>query len=221
MIAQAIAERVRAERPGNCEIEVSLGDPLIRRAFDVGAADGLIDAFAIEDIAAYRLCEVARFFAVADLLGQRRMHIVMLGFDRLGVSIAAQILRSGQTADLGITRITILSASTAANRDLLLRSYPGIEDVAEIVHAAADPAAAAIGSPLMDEIEAAAPITAVIVLGGRTADTLPVALAVREASRRSGRWMAPIFLAAEHAAALTGLLHPIGEEKRFSKVLHP
>jgi voltage-gated potassium channel Kch len=220
-IAQAIAERVRAERPGNCEIEVSLGDPLIRRAFDVGAADGLIDAFAIEDIAAYRLCEVARFFAVADLLGQRRMHIVMLGFDRLGVSIAAQILRSGQTADLGMTRISILSASTAATRDLLLRSYPGIEEVAEIVHAAADPAAAAIGSPLMDEIEAAAPITAVIVLGGRTADTLPAALAVREASRRSGRWMAPIFLAAEHAAALTELLHPIGEEKRFSKVLHP
>jgi hypothetical protein len=120
----------------------------------------------------------ARFFAVADLLGQRRIHVVMLGFNYFGVSIAAQILRSEQTADLGVARITILSSDPSGARDLLLLSYPGIEIVAEIAYVAADPRVVAIDVPLMSEIEAAAPITAIIVLGGLSADTLPTALAV-------------------------------------------
>ncbi|EXF94661.1 hypothetical protein HK44_001490 [Pseudomonas fluorescens HK44] len=220
-IAQVIAERVGREPDTNREIEVSLGDPLVRRALDAGTTDGPIDAFSIEDIAAHRLCESARFFEVADLLGQHRMHIVTLGFDRLGASVVAQILRSGQMADLGVTRITILSANTEADRELLLLSYPGIEAVAEIAFVAAGPRVIAIDEPLMAEVEVAAPITAIIVLGDRSSDTLPVALAVREASRRTGRWMAPIFFGIEHAASLTGFPRLIEEEIRFSRVLHP
>lgn len=222
-IAQAIAQRVRKERPANREIEIeaSVSDPLLHRALDVDGAGGLVDAFCMEDIAAYQLCEAARFPAVADLLGQRQIHIAMLGFDRFGVSAAAQILRSSQTADLGVTRFTILSKDAVAARNLLLLSFPGIEDITEIAYLAVEPRVAAINGPLMGEIEAVAPITAIVVLGERSADTLPVALAVREASRRTGHWKAPIFFGAEHAASLTGFPRSIAEEKRFSKVLHP
>jgi hypothetical protein len=220
-IAQVIAGQIRREPGTDCEIEVSLGDPLIRRALDANSEDGLIDAFAIEDSAAHRLCESARFFAVADLLGQRRMHIVMLGFDRLGVSLAAQILRSSQVADLEATRISILASDPAAARDMLLLSYPGIEAVAEIAYVAADPRSVAVNGALMAEIEAVAPVTAIVVLGGRSADTLPVALAVRDATHRMNLWMAPLFFGIEHAATLMGFSRPIDTEMRLSRVLHP
>jgi voltage-gated potassium channel Kch len=220
-IAQYIAEQVPRGTAGNREIEVSISDPVIRRALDAGATDGLIDAFALEDIAAHRLCKEVRFFAVADLLGQRRMHIVMLGFDRVGISVAGQLLRSGQITDLGMTRITILSVNPVLTRDLLLLSYPGIEAVADIAYVAADPRVVATGGPLMADIEAVVPITAIIALGDRGADSLLVALAVREASRRTGLWMAPIFFGIEHACSLRGFPRAIGGERRFSKVLHP
>ncbi|SAK50716.1 RyR domain-containing protein [Caballeronia ptereochthonis] len=220
-IAQVLAGQVRLLPNADCEIEVSLSDPLIRRALDANSEDGLIDAFAIEDNAAHRLCESARFHAIADLLGQRRIHITMLGFDRLGVSVVAQMLRSTQLAGLGPTRITVLCADPAAARDMMMLSYPGIEAVADIAYVAADPRNIASNDALMAEVEAVAPITAIVVLGGRSADTLPVALAVRDASRRRGRWMAPIFFGIEHAASLMGVSRPISEEKRFSRVMHP
>src|SRR5262249_6856893 len=74
---------------------------------------------------------------------------------------------------------------------------------------------------LMRDIEASDPITAVLVLGMSSAETLPVALAVREAALRSGRWAAPIFFGIEHAASLSGFASPIGRARRLSQALHP
>jgi hypothetical protein len=163
-----------------------------------------------------------RFFEIANLLGQRRMHIVMIGFAHLGANLVAQILRSGTTADLHTTRFSIVSADAQAAKDLLGLSYPGAEAVAELRYFAADPSRVQIDrGNLMTDVEAGDPITAILVLGARRADTLPVALAIREAARRSGRWQAPIFFGIEHAAALGTLAHPVDQTRRLSQVLHP
>jgi hypothetical protein len=218
-IAQVIAQQIRGEPARNRKIDVSIRDPLIRRALDASPTNGLIDAFSIEDMAAHRLCETARFFILADLQGHRRIHIVMLGFDRLGASIAAQILRSSQLASLDTPLITILSANVADESDLLL-SYPGIKEIADIKFIPANPRRVDINNPLPPGIEAGTPITAIVVLGTRSADTLPVALAVRHASRRARRSMAPIFFGVEHATSLTDFSRPIETEPRLSEVLH-
>ncbi len=211
----------RRRRP-SVEFDVSLADPVIRRALDFSSADGVIEAFAVEEIAAFRLCRDVRFFEIADLLGQRRMHIVMIGFAHLGANLVAQILRSATTADLQATRFSIVSSDAGAAKDLLGLCYPGAEAVAEIRYFAADPSRVQIDrGSLMTDIDAGDPITAILLPGPRGADTLPAALAIREASRRTGRWQAPIFLGTEYAAALGSLARPIEATRRLSQVLQP
>ena len=137
LIAQRVAGRLRGLPPLERTIDVSISDPLIRRALDPKATAGLVDVFSVEDMSAYLLCEAARFFEIAHLLGQPRIHIVMVGFGRIGASAFAQILRTSTVADLDRTRVSILTPDTVAARDLLQLSYPGAEAVADVAYFAA------------------------------------------------------------------------------------
>jgi hypothetical protein len=222
LIAQRVAGRLRGLPPLERTIDVSISDPLIRRALDPKATAGLVDVFSVEDMSAYLLCEAARFFEIAHLLGQPRIHIVMVGFGRIGASAFAQILRTSTVADLDRTRVSILTPDTVAARDLLQLSYPGAEAVADVAYFAADPMRVALEEgAVMSAVEAAAPVTAVLALCARSADSVPVVLAIREAARRTGHWHAPLFFGVEHAVALVEISSPIDTAKRYSEVLRP
>lgn len=219
-LARAIADRIRKGRGRN--VHASIGNPLIRRALTSSELPGNIDIFSTEEFAAYGLCNSARFFAVADLLGHARVHVVIVGFGPLATHLTAQIIRTNLLSGLTHPAITILCSHPQEARNALRLAYPGTDGVADIRTLKYDP----LGWPpddgsLMDEVEKVGPVTAVVVLNEGAFEAVPNALAIREAARRSGRWPAPIFFAIEAHEHFGTLEHPLKGTKRYSDVLQP
>ena len=216
-IARRVVDRVGAQR-GRI-VQTAISSPLIRRAMAAHAAPTNIEVFSIEELAAYRLCDTVRFFAIADLLGQPRVHVVIVGSGTAATHIAAQILRTNIVGGLAQPAITLLSPHRDEGRNALRLAYPGAEKIAHVRSLHYD----LLGRPpddsaLIEEVDRAGPITAVVVLG-EGGDAVVHALAIREAGRRTGHWRAPIVFASSERTQLSMLEHPLESTKHYSEVL--
>ena len=117
-------------------IKVSVDSPLVRRAFvdrehterdqQADSNDHIerIELFSVEDTAARLLCRSARVQAIADLLGQPGIHIVLLGFAPIAERVIAHTLHGGPIVGFGRPRISVLCAEPVAARQQLLLSLP-------------------------------------------------------------------------------------------------
>jgi len=211
---------------GKRRTEVAITSPLIRRALSQRVRTSSLEVFSMEERAAARLCQTARFFEIADLLGQRRLHLVFVGFAPVVPSLAAHVLQSGVLADFDKPLLTIVSSAPGDARNRLLLEYPAITQLADLVFIACDPLLQS--SDIVNIVPAAAaPVTAVVVNMPLVSANLQIALAIREAAHRSGHWQAPIFLGADQLEAIpdadrvqSDLHSPIETTRRFSQVLH-
>lgn len=217
-LARSVVERL--EKTRSRSVHVSIQNPLLRRALAAGHLPPSIDIFSIEDLAAYALCESARFFEIADLLGQRRVHVVLVGFVPAAIHLAAQVVRTGRVMGMDEPAVTLLSAHPEEARNALRLAYPGMDAVADArslhYHPLAHPADDAA---LMGEVEKAGAVTAVVTFEESGFDPLANALAVREAGRRTGHWQAPIFFAAAAGEPFRAIERPLRGTKRYSEVL--
>jgi RyR domain len=201
-------------------VQTAISSPLIRRALADHAAPSSIEIFSIEELAAYRLCDTVRFFAIADLLGQPRVHVVIVGFGTIATHVVAQILRTNIVGGLAHPAITILSPHPDEAPNALRLAYPGAEKIAEVRALHYDLFGRPPDDPsLIDEVDKAGPITAVLALSESGFDAVANALALREAGRRTGHWRAPIFFASGARSQLGMLAHPLASTKRYSEVL--
>jgi hypothetical protein len=215
-----LAMRWRKPAPDNRRIEVSLTSPLIRRALNDGAEASRFDVFSVEEAAATLLCQSARFFEIADLRGQRQIHIVFVGFAPLTAVIATHILRTCAMADLGRPSLTILAPDPDGARDQLLLGHSGIDQLAALYFVRCDPVQCPFDQADRMPGLAPAPVTAIVVALPQVTANLPVALAVREAARRGGWWPVPIFLGADRIASFEGIDHRLESTRRYSDVMH-
>jgi Trk K+ transport system NAD-binding subunit len=217
-LARTIVERIGKGR-GRI-VHASVNSPLVRRAVTATEIPGAIDIFSTEQFAAYALCDAARFFEIADLLGQRRVHIVILGFGSLAIHLAPQIIRTSVVACLEPPAVTILCPRPDEARNALRLAYPGTESVAEVRTIEYHP----LGRPvddaaLIEEVEKGGPVTAIVALSESGFDAIANALAVRETSHRTGRWRAPIFFSVDTGEHFAALEHPLKTAKRYTEVL--
>jgi Trk K+ transport system NAD-binding subunit len=201
-------------------VETAIGSPLMRRALAAHEGPLSIEIFSIEELVAYHLCDVVRFFAIADLLGQPRVHVVIVGFGATATHVVAQILRTNIVAGLGPPAITILSSRPEEARNALRLAYPGAEKVAAVraihYHPLARPPDDLV---LMDEVDKAGPITAVVTLNEEGFEAVTNALAIREAAHRTGRWRAAIFFARDAHKHFGMIEHRLEGTKLYSDVL--
>ena len=218
-IARVIVEQIGAVN--ECNIQASVSSPLVRRAFSADHIPGRIDVFSSEELAAYGLCESARFFEIADLLGQDRVHVVIIGFDSIATHLTAQILRTNMIAGFALPAVTILCPRPAEAANMLRLVYPGVADLDNVRLLAYDPHLGRLDdTALVDETERAGPLTAVVTLG-EGSEAVAHSLIVDETARRTGRWRAPIFFAAEVPQHFSALARPLTSVKRYADVLQP
>lgn len=220
--AQFLASRWQTRVPGSRRIEVSLTSPLIRRALSwPDRAVVVLEVLSVEDRAAWRLCQTARFFEIADLLGQRRIHIVFAGFAPITPIIATHLLQSCAVADFDRPLLTILTPDPDGARNQLLLDHPGIDQLADLSFVAGDPLQRPVDlDDLMPTVAATAPVTAVLVSTAHSSMNQRTALAIREAVNRSGWWRAPIFLGADRVAASRDGNNPVETVRRFARLRH-
>jgi voltage-gated potassium channel Kch len=217
-LARSVVERL--EKTRRRSVHVSIGNPLLRRALAASHLPPSIDLFSIEDLAAYALCESARFFEIADLLGQRRVHVVIVGFVPASIHLAAQVVRTGRLMGMDEPAVTLLSARPEEARNALRLAYPGMEAIAQARSLHYHPLARPADDPgLMDEVERPGPATAVVTFEESGFDALANALAIREAGRRTGRWQAPLFFAAAAEEPFRAIERPLRATRRYSEVL--
>jgi RyR domain len=159
-------------------------------------------------------------------MGQRRVHVVIVGFGPLALHLAPQIIRTNLGAGFEIPAVTILCPQPDEARNALHLAYPGIESVAKLTILPHQPLARPLdeASPLgdgslMDKVDKAGPVTAVVAIGEGGFEAIPNALAVREATRRTGRWRVPVFFAVDSRESFEGIDHPRKGTKHYSKVL--
>ncbi len=217
-LARAIVARMATG--GGRNVHASVGNPLVRRALTTSEIPASIDIFSTEEFAAHSLCDMARFFEIADLMGQDRVHIVIVGFGPLTIHLTAQILRTSITAGFATPAVTILCSRPAEAANTLHLAFPGAANNVRIL--SYDPLTQPLDDDaLMNQVDKTGPITAVVTPGEGSADPIANALAVREAGRRSGRWRAPVFFATEMRSDFVTLEHPLATTKRYGDVLQP
>jgi hypothetical protein len=217
-ISRLIVEQIGGRRGRVVETEIS--SPLIRRALAAHGAQSNIEVFSVEELSAYHLCDVVRFFAIADLLGQPRVHVVIVGFGTIATHVVAQILRTNVMGGLKPPAFTILSNKPAEARNALRLAYPGAEQVTDINPVQYDPLGRPPDDPgLMADIDKAGPVTAVVALSEGGFQAIPNALAIREAGRRTDGWKVPIFFAGAAREQFGPLEHPLHASKHYSEVM--
>ncbi|MDR3515368.1 MAG: NAD-binding protein [Azospirillaceae bacterium] len=223
-IAQHLRDTSKIAPPpqDGIRIDVAIENPVIRRAIDSAGCDEMIDPFSIADIGARHFCETARLHELADLRGHARIHLVVIGVGALRAGFLAQILRTSVAEALGGPRLSILSADPDHCQAALDLALPEITALAAITFHRLDPTSVRLDAgPLMPRIEEFDPVTAILVLGHDGTDTLLPALAIRDATQRTGRWQAPIFVATKQPKGFSGIGRDLDRSKRLSEWLIP
>ena len=158
--------------------------------------------FSLEELAGRALIqhESQTLLSLAQQLGQDRVHVVFFGFDQGAEAVAERILVSLWSAHFEAPRITVLAPNheavaagfQARHREAF--AHPQVWS-ADIQFLPFDWDAASITDDLLGEIEQArGKPTAVVVSTGADPGNIHLAIALKRACNRGGRWPVPIYM---------------------------
>lgn len=133
---------------------------------------------------------------LAQLRGQGRVHVGLIGFGRIGLAVAHEIALRGHRTDGDGPRITVFDCDTDAARSRMAAELPGLGDALEIDFVALDARGCGTeaGLAVVSDAEARAAFTALVVATGDDARNLGIGIRLRQAQESRLVLKAPIFV---------------------------
>jgi len=144
----------------------------------------------------------------AELRGQKRVHLVCVGWTPLVFAVLEQLARLSPYRDFPRPLVHLLVPDSNTVRSELGSVQPAIWDVLDIEIADLDNTSSIPESEQIKAVEpdAEAAVTAVLVSVGNDAETAAAAMAIRERSQQTSRWHAPVYAHVAAHSSLSGLL---------------
>ena len=176
-----------------------------------------VQPFDADRVAAQQLFRAHPLVDLADLRGQRRVHVVVIGWTGFAFAFMEQLARLAPYKDFEAPRVDLLvkhpsevsSALAALQPAFLTRDAP---KVVELVPHDLDDESGVPTPQQMETIERNEPtVTAIVVTLGSDDVSAAAAMTLRERCNIVGRWHAPIFVEINGDSRLTSLLrvtHP-------------
>ncbi len=184
--------------------------------------------FSLPALAARKFFWDHPLYTVADLRGQRLIHLVVVGFDDYAINVAAQLMRVGIYKDFAAPRMTVLVPDAAHDEQRFRRihpdidvAYPGLGRLGTVRFLEFDTAINSLTDKVMADIEGEHAVTAVIVTADSSSATLQHALRVRDAMQINGRWKAPVYIRAGSLSGDLGIICRDDLTPYFSSIIAP
>ncbi|HTJ02965.1 MAG TPA: RyR domain-containing protein, partial [Methylovirgula sp.] len=139
-------------------------------------------------------------YAAADYQGAARVHLVIIGYGRLGRVLLEEAVQDSITGTLEKPFITVIDANAEAEAAAFARDKPQYDMAVDIAFIACDMLKLPLDADGTDQRAAffrrdtEAPVTAIAFCFEEDADNVAATLALRTMRRRSGRCFAPIFM---------------------------
>ncbi len=139
-------------------------------------------------------------YASADRQGVARVHLVIIGFGRLGRVLLEEAVQDSIAGTLEQPFVTVIDRNAEAEADAFAREKPQYDMAVDIVFVQCDmlavplDAAGTVQREVLFGRDENAPVTAIALCFEKDADNVAAALALRAMRRRSGRCFAPIFM---------------------------
>jgi len=154
--------------------------------------------------------------AVAERMAAGRVHLLVVGFGRLGQSVAEEAIFSGLVVGLGRPMVTVIDREARWAETAWRAGRPGLDRAVDMAFIEAEfragdsaPALAADSLVALAARDDIARVTGIVICLGADADTLRFALALPALRRREGRYFAPAFMRLRDAEA-GGMVIPGG-----------
>lgn len=157
-------------------------------------------------------------YASADRQAAARVHLLIIGFGRLGRVFLEEAVQDSLAGLLEDPLITIVDTDALGQQGLLERDRPAHKLAADIAFLACDATCVALDEILNPHRahllarDDRAPITAVALCLMSDDDNIRAAMMLRAARRRTGRFFAPVFMHVRDAeGACSAFLHADGD----------
>ena len=197
-LAVALAQRPGERRP---VIWCRVGDRSVAdRLSALATGPARIEVFDDADMMAREAFARHPAHAEAERMAADRVHILVVGFGRLGQAMAEEAVFSGLAEGLERPMVTVLDRDAARIEAQYRALRPALDLVADVAFIAADLAAmpgfigAQSALSALVARDDVARVTAIALCLGDDADNTRVALALPELRRRCGRFQAPAFM---------------------------
>jgi hypothetical protein len=157
--------------------------------------------FSLDEMAARALVqkESQTLLALAQQLGQERLHIVFFGFDAAAEAVAERVLMSLWSAHFEPPRLTVLTPDTAAEPGFKARHREAFANpeawIADIAFLPFDWNLASVGDELLAMVEdARGKPTAIVVSTGSDPGNIHLSIALKRLCNSGERWPVPIYM---------------------------
>ncbi len=157
---------------------------------------GRAELYSVGQIVARSLVSAMDLPGMALIRGQERIHVVLIGMGKTGVSLIETIaLRCAGTTDRPI-RLSVFDNEIEAARTRLFSAMPTLGDVLDIRFHAVDARLFSAGQGLeqLIGVESELPITAIVVATGNDARNTGIAVRLRQVQLHRMQLRAPIFV---------------------------
>ena len=157
--------------------------------------------FSLDEMAARALVqkESQTLLALAQQLGQERLHIVFFGFDAAAEAVAERVVMSLWSAHFEPPRLTVLTPDTAAEPGFKARHREAFANpeawIADIAFLPFDWNLASVGDELLAMVEdARGKPTAIVVSTGSDPGNIHLSIALKRLCNSGERWPVPIYM---------------------------
>lgn len=157
--------------------------------------------FSLDEMAARALVqkESQTLLALAQQLGQQRLHIVFFGFDAGAEAVAERVLMSLWSAHFEAPRLTVLTSDPAAEPGFKARHREAFANpeawVADVAFIPFDWNLASVGDELLETVEQTrGKPTAIVVSTGSDPGNIHLSIALKRLCNSCDRWPVPIYM---------------------------
>ncbi len=176
------------ERSGGV-VAVHLDDPSTAEL--IHHVEGGVDLFAFSEAQAAARCVLASHppYVLADAIGGKSVHVLIVGFNWLGQALAKDLVLTSLVSHQGKPAITVVEANHRAVKEFLHRhpEFPAVCDF-DYAHDLEDSRLGAEGA------DGVAPVCAVYICLEHSAEALAAAVTLRERATRFAWVNGPIFV---------------------------
>ena len=183
---RALKSLPAADAADSSKVAVHLDDPVIAERIHHAPGGANLYAFSEAQAAARAVMLRHPPFLLARRLQAPAIHVVIVGFGRLGQAVARDIILNSAVSDLGPPHITVIDTRAQAVREAFLHTHPELNERRHfLICADLDQAELAIGKP---------PVCAVYICLRDSAEALSSAIGYSERASRHDHIQGPIFV---------------------------
>jgi RyR domain/TrkA-N domain len=202
--------RLREGAPEKLRVAVRLKNPALMEQLNqqnqfVGAANLDVFAFTLDQIAAHGFVAHSSLSEMAHLRGQRRVHLLVVGWSEFALAALKQFLRISPFGTLAAPRISVVCENAALVHQGIIDSSPIWLDRTVVDLTVQELKSESVTSRI-SHLEKQDPLTAVLIAADDDAANSVLGLSLRQRTRIANSCFAPIFIRLKSSEALEKML---------------